>query len=383
MKQVLEVFLTSLRMGVTAFGGPVAHIGYFREEYVNKRQWLSEERYAELMAITQFLPGPGSSQLGAAVGYERAGWLGGLAAWIGFTLPSALVMILFAIGISSLAPDQLDWIKGLSIAALGVVLHAVVGMQGNLCGKEWKTNLIAVCAFVGLWFVYEAWMQPAVIFLGAILGFVFFRGEKKAVEMNRFKWRKSVLAFVVVALVAGIPFLFVGDQKIIGGIFKAGSLVFGGGHVVLPMLSSQVVDTQLMDQQSFTAGYGMTQAMPGPVFTFGGYIGAKLGLLGNAWLGGIVGVVAIFLPGMLLMSGFVPVWDSLKSRSWAKSAMRGANASVVGLLAVAFCKLVVSSQLGQWWEWVLVAVCFCLLKWKVLPSWALVLGFAGIGYLVY
>lgn len=390
VNKVLEVFLTALQLGCTAFGGPVAHIGYFREEYVEKRKWVSEERFAELMAVTQFLPGPGSSQLGAAMGYERAGWLGGIAAWVGFTMPSAVLLFLFAIGIGFLADDQIHWIKGLGIAALGVVINALLGMQKKLC-VDWQTYFIAILAF-GILFASAlampshlmVWMQPLVILLGGVMGLVFFyRGGEQ--EKSKDTMKKAAVAVVMTAVVIAVPFLLRGntDLEVTGGIFKAGSLVFGGGHVVLPMLEAEVVKDGLMNRQEFLAGYGVTQAMPGPVFTMAGYLGAKLSLFGNPWLGGMVTLLAVFLPGMMLLAVCVPIWDQLKTRNWAKVALKGANASVVGLLGAAVVVLLMKADFNQCWEWLLVVASVALLKYKVTPTWALVVAMGGVGWLAY
>ena len=386
MKGVIEVFWTALQLGLTAFGGPVAHIGFFREQYVEKRKWVTEQRFAELMAITQFLPGPASSQLGAAFGYQRAGWLGGFAAWLGFTLPSAIILILFAIGIEALEQDQLFWIKGLTIAALGVVLNAVVGMQQKLCGRDWFCNLIAILGFLFLLRFYHGWMQPLVILVGGLVGIFCFKSEVlKPEAKHRGNLKKWCVAACMVGVVVAVPLLLTGSRDLAatGGIFQAGSLVFGGGHVVLPMLSAEVVDPGYIGEEEFTAGYGMTQAMPGPCFTFAGYLGAKIPIFGNPWLGGMVGLVAVFLPGMLLLTGCVPVWDSLKEQAWARSAMRGANAAVVGLLAAAVFKILKHGGMDLWWEWSMVLGCFLLLRLKVTPVWALVIAMGGVGYLVY
>lgn len=385
MNKIAEVFLVALKLGCISFGGPVAHIGFFREEYVEKRAWLSEERFSELMAVTQFLPGPGSSQLGAAVGFERARWLGGIAAWVGFTLPTAIVLVLFAIGVGFFPPEQMLWIKGLILAALGVVLNAVLGMHKKLA-QDLKSNGIAILCFVALYFYYVTWMQPVAILVGGLLGWVLFRSEGEEEKIEKQSGKKSyLLAIAMLVIVAVIPFALQGskDLEITGGIFKAGSLVFGGGHVVLPMLSAEVVDKGAISASHFGAGYGMTQAMPGPVFSFAGYLGAKMELFGNAVWGGGIGLIAVFLPGMLLMLGCVPVWDRLKGKIWARAALRGANAAVVGLLAAAVVKLLVQGDLELWWEWGIVLGCLGILKYKLIPVSILVILMGGVGYLIY
>jgi len=387
VNRIFEVFCIAFRLGLTAFGGPVAHVGFFREEYVAKRKWLTEERFAELMAVTQFLPGPGSSQLGAAIGYERAGWLGGFTAWFAFTLPSAVVLMLFAIGIDYLEPSQLYWIKGLMIAALAVVINASIGMQRKLCGIDIRCNVIAVVSFLLLFFLYAVWMQPLVILVGGFLGLLVFTNKNQKEEIGNSKGGKKqwILTLTIIAVVGALPYVLSGSDSLqaTGGIFQAGSLVFGGGHVVLPMLSAEVVDPGFIGKEEFAAGYGMTQAMPGPVFTFAGYLGAKMQLFGNAWLGGAIGIVSIFLPGMMLLAGFVPIWDRFKTKAWARTAMRGANAAVVGLLVAAVVKLLISAGLNYWWEWLVVVLATTVLFRKLIPVWALVLILGSFGFLLY
>lgn len=383
---MLECFWVALKLGLTSFGGPVAHLGYFRETYVERIKWLSEKRYAELLALTQFLPGPASSQLGAAIGYERAGWPGGFAAWLGFTLPSALVMIAFAAGMGSIQDwFGAGWLHGLKLAAIAVVTVALIGMRKGLCPR-WPEMLLATLALVILWFLPLVWMQPLVIVMGGLAGvLVFGKAEAACVEneADDEKFTGSggramrglvvscllMVAMVVVPLVAHSG----RDAEATGGLLQAGALVFGGGHVVLPLLESSMVDTGMLARDTFMAGYGAAQAVPGPLFTFGGFLGAAMNLFDNAWLGGAVGIVAIFLPGMVLLAGALPVWNRLKHFPRARAALRGANATVVGLLAAALLGMLTSGSVAGWMDAVGILLLAFALYFKWLPVWSLVL----------
>jgi len=393
----VEVFSVSLRMGLTAFGGPVAHLGYFRDEYVEKRKWVSDERYAELMAVTQFLPGPGSSQLGAAIGYERGGWSGAVAAWLGFTMPSALLMIGFAVGIGFLGgAEDAGWIRGLTLAALAVVMNALLGMRQKLCNTVTKLTFAVVACGVLITAATQlstplAWIQPVVIAAGAVLGAFVFRstvteGDGVGGSQGRaFKGGKLLRSGLLVALTLSIPFFLVGSQdaQITGGVYRAGALVFGGGHVVLPLLETETVARGVMEQEMFLAGYGAAQALPGPLFTLGAFLGAKLELFGSPWIGGMVALIAVFLPGMLLLTAAVPLWDGLKTKAWARAGIVGANTTVVGVLAAAVAGMLMSGVVERHLEAAAVLVIFCLLRFKVLPVWSLVILSAVGGGLIY
>lgn len=386
----VECFWTSLKLGLTSFGGPVAHLGYYREVYVEREKWLSEERYAELVSLTQFLPGPGSSQLGSAISYERGGWLGALGGWIGFTLPSALLMIGFAIGMGGVQELLgLGWLHGLKLAAIAVVAVALFGMQQKLCAG-WKEGVLAAVALVVLWWAPQAWMQPVVIMLGGVVGAVLFHeGAEKSFGLTsgekvkvRGKWWHSVLpAALILAVLMFVPALFSGnrDMSAIGGLMHAGALVFGGGHVVLPLLETSTVDPGLVSKDTFLAGYGAAQAVPGPMFTFCGFLGADMKLLDNAWLGGSVAIVAVFLPGMVLLAAGLPVWDRLKHFTWARAGVRGANATVVGVLAAALLAMLIGGSIVGVWDAAGVTVLILAIRFKWLPVWAVVFGAAVVG----
>ncbi|NWK56750.1 chromate efflux transporter [Verrucomicrobiaceae bacterium N1E253] len=385
----LECFWTSLKLGLTSFGGPVAHLGYFHEVYVKREKWLSDERYAELVSLTQFLPGPGSSQLGAAIGYERAGWLGSLGSWLGFTLPSALLMIGFAIGMSSVQEWLgLGWLHGLKIAAIAVVVVALFGMQQKLCTGK-KEAVFAIGALLVLMFTKQAWVQPVVILIGGLVGaFVFHdRAAKEcgeSLEKRSFKarwWHSVVPATLLMVVLMAVPAMFPEsrDAMALGGLMHAGALVFGGGHVVLPLLETSTVDAGLMPKYEFLAGYGAAQAVPGPMFTFCAFLGAVMGLFGNPWLGGLAGLVAVFLPGMVLLGGGLPVWDRMKHFSWARAGVRGANATVVGVLGAALAAMFFGGSVSSIWDVLAIVLLVLALHFRWLPVWALVVLAAVIG----
>lgn len=385
MKRYINIFFTALKLGCIAFGGPAAHIGFFKEEYVNKKNWLSDERFAELMAVSQFLPGPGSSQLGAAIGYSHGGLLGGFLAWLGFTLPSALILICLAMGINSVGIEQLLWLKSVAIIALAVVANAILSMQKKLCDTG-KKRVIAMLSLLVLAAFSKSWTQPLIVLMGGVIGVFLFEKTKDTKEVNVLDYKKSCFfalgSIISIILITYSLSLFEPTQAL-AGIFKSGSLVFGGGHVVLPLLGAELLETQRISELDFLAGYGVTQAVPGPVFTFGGYLGSKMALLGSPLLGGLAGVTALFLPGMLLMIGFVPVWDAIKSIQWVKSFLIGTNAAVVGLLVYALITMYSKSNIEQWWEFAILISAFTVLWKRLLPPWAVILLGGAIGYFLY
>ena len=373
----LEVLLVFLRLGLTSFGGPVAHLGYFREEIVARRKWLEEPAYADLVALCQFLPGPASSQVGIALGIRRAGIPGGFAAWLGFTTPSAVALILFAYGVSVFGDvGNAGWLNGLKIAAVAVVALAVWGMAGSLCPDRPRAS-IAVAAAIGVLAWPTAWGQLLVIAVAGGIGWRLLRvdQEDKASE-PQFQVNRAlavVCLFLFGALLVGLPLAWqalegqaVGDLlRVFDSFYRAGSLVFGGGHVVLPLLKDLVVTPGWVSDSEFIAGYGAAQAIPGPLFTFSGYLGILIGMP-PGWVGGPFALLGIFLPSFFLVIGAVPFWDRL--RSWASfgGALRGINAAVVGLLLAAlydpvwtsaiygagdFARAVVALGLLAVWKW--------------------------------
>jgi len=378
-----EIFAAFLKLGLTSFGGPVAHLGYFREELVRRRQWLGEDAYANLVALCQFLPGPASSQVGMAIGLMRAGPMGMAAAWLGFTLPSALLMLAFAYGASSIGMG--GWLDGLKIAAVAVVADAVIGMARNLCpDRARKTLALAAAAFAAS--VPGAWGQIAVIAGGGLVGLALLRIEGKATQTPRghLPGRSASLTalIVFVLLLAGLPLLASATGNAGIGLFdtlyRAGSLVFGGGHVVLPLIEAELVHPGGLTREAFLAGYGAAQAVPGPLFSFAAYVGA-IGPAPNGVVGAGIALVAAFLPSALLVYGALRFWTRLAGDGRIRNAMAGINAAVVGLLGAAFWDPVVTSSITSGRALALALLAYAALAlWRV-PAWAVVVGAALAG----
>ena len=340
---VLEVLWVFLRLGLTSFGGPVAHLGYFHAEFVQRRRWLAEQDYADLVALCQFLPGPASSQFGIAVGLGRAGWLGALAAWVGFTLPSAVLLIAFALGLEALAgPLASGAIHGLKVVAVAVVAQAVWGMAKSLCPDRLRAG-IALAAAAGVVLLPGAGGQLGAIVLG---GLVACRALPvtplpAAAHLDYGVSRRQGAALLALCglLLVALPLLaaFTGavELAVVAVFFKAGALVFGGGHVMLPLLQAGVVPPGWVSNDVFLAGYGAAQAVPGPLFTFAAYLGAAMGPPLGGWVGGLVLLLAIFVPAFLLIVGALPFWEALRHRDGIRRALAGMNAAVVGILGAA------------------------------------------------
>jgi chromate transporter len=388
--EVLRIFL---RLGVTSFGGPIAHLGYFRDEFVERRHWLDEKTYADLVALAQFLPGPASSKVGIAIGLSRAGYAGALAAWAGFTLPSALALVLFAYGVTAFG-DALGsgWLHGLKVVAVAVVAQAVLGMARSLAPDRERATLAVVAAALVL-AVPTVWGQIGAILFGGAVGLVLLRSIPPSdhVALPHAVSRTAAIVAIVIffALLFGLPLLAAlvpsHSLRLFEAFYRAGSLVFGGGHVVLPLLQASVVPPGWVTNDAFLAGYGAAQAVPGPLFTFSAYLGTVMGPQPNGWLGAMLCLVAMFLPSFLLVIGPMPFWDDLRRRPWAQSALRGVNAAVVGLLLAALYNPVWTSGILGPPDFALGAVAFLLLfMWQV-PPWIVVvlcaLGGAAIGAL--
>jgi len=382
-----EVLAVFLRLGLTSFGGPVAHLGYFREEFVTRRHWFDDRTYADLVALCQFLPGPASSQVGLAVGLLRAGYPGALAAWSGFTLPSALAMVLFAYGVAALGDTSgAGWLHGLKVAAVAVVAQAVLGMARSLAPDRERATL-AVAAAVTVLAFPSAWGQIAAIVLGAIAGLVLLRGSGAqehatlTVPISRGMGAAWLALFFV--LLIGLPIAAAAYPahvlKVVDAFYRAGSLVFGGGHVVLPLLQASVVPQGWVDNDAFLAGYGAAQAVPGPLFTFAAYLGAAMGPDPNGWRGALLCLIAIFLPSFLLVAGTLPFWDELRRRPLAQAALRGINAAVVGLLLAALYHPVWTSGIFGAADFALGITAFLLLFMWQAPPWLVVLLCALVG----
>jgi chromate transporter len=375
-----EVLRVSLRLGLTSFGGPVAHLGYFRDEYVVRRKWLDEATYADLVALCQFLPGPASSQVGIAIGQLRAGALGALAAWTGFTLPSAIALVLFAYGVDAFGGALgAGWLHGLKVVAVAVVAQAVLGMMRSLAPDRERATLAVVAAAIVL-SSPNAFGQIGAIVLGGVTGIVLLRGATPAdgatlpVTVSR-RTGAFLLALFVILLV-GLPLVAAAvpsqSVKLLDAFYRAGALVFGGGHVVLPLLQASVVPPGWVTNDAFLAGYGAAQAVPGPLFTFAAYLGAVMGPQPNGWAGAALCLVAVFLPSFLLVIGTLPFWDALRRRPLAQAALRGVNAAVVGLLIAALYNPVWTAGITNAYDVALAAAAFLLLFMWQTPPWLVV-----------
>ena len=369
----LEVLRVFLKLGLTSFGGPVAHLGYFRREFVVRRAWLDERAYADLVALCQFLPGPASSQTGFAIGLIRAGRLGGLAAWAAFTLPSAIAMTLFAYGEGALkGPAGDGLIHGLKLVAVAIVAQAVLGMAQSLTPDRPRAA-IAVLSLILTAFVPAGWGQIAVILLGALAGLTVCRRSGDvavaAVEAPISRRAAIVFAGLTFALLAlSFAPVLPGAAALAAAFYRSGALVFGGGHVVLPLLRTAVVDPGWVSANAFLAGYGAAQAVPGPLFTFAAYLGAVAGVGPGGVAGAALALVAIFAPGLLLLMAVLPFWNGLRALSNARAAMAGVNAAVVGLLASALYDPVWTGAVRGPTDFAIAAAGFvALIVWRAPP----------------
>jgi chromate transporter len=376
-----EVLAVFFRLGLTSFGGPVAHLGYFREEFVTRRRWLDDSAYADLVALCQFLPGPASSQVGIAIGLLRAGYAGALAAWTGFTLPSALAMVLFAYGVSALGDVAgSGWLHGLKVAAVAVVAQAVLGMIRALAPDRERATMAVTVAVIVLAFP-SAWGQIGAIALGALAGALWLRaeptGEQAALPLDVSRATGGVLLAIFFVLLLGLPLLAATSGshalRLFEAFYRAGSLVFGGGHVVLPLLQASVVPPGWVDNDAFLAGYGAAQAVPGPLFTFSAYLGAVMRVPPNGWMGATIALIAVFLPSFLLVIGALPFWADLRRRTLARSALNGVNAAVVGLLIAALYDPVWTAGISSRGDFALAAAAFLLLFTWQTPPWLIVI----------
>ena len=382
-----ETFTAFLKLGLTSFGGPIAHLGYFRDELVTRRGWLSDQAYADLVALCQFLPGPASSQVGFALGMMRAGWMGALAAFTAFTLPSALILLVFAMTAATVSgPIGVGALDGLKIVAVAIVAQAVWGMARNLCPDQERAS-IAVAAVAILAFVPGAFGMVGAIGLGAIAGLVLGRGTAKQVSghvtMPVRRWQAGLCLFAFGVLLVLLPLVAGGSQalQVIDGFYRSGALVFGGGHVVLPLLQAETVASGWVTPDTLLAGYGAAQAVPGPLFTFAAYLGAALGPEPNGIVGAVIALVAIFLPGFLILLGVLPFWDRFRTMATAQSLMQGANAAVVGVLGSALYSPVFTSAIGDMRDFTLALLCFVLLTTWKMPPWVVVIvaALGGVG----
>ena len=384
------VFLIFFRLGMTSFGGPVAHLGYFRDEFVTRRQWLTERSYADLVALCQFLPGPSSSQVGIALGLSRAGYTGALAAWAGFTLPSAVALILFALGMTSYGDVMPSGVlHGLKVVAVAVVTQAVWGMARNLCPDLPRITVMAVATcFVLL--APSAWGQVGVIVIAAFTGLLLFKPQQTtAHDPLPVSVRRRVGLFwltLFFVLLTGLPLLTAIFSNptllMVEAFYRTGALVFGGGHVVLPLLEAEVVPPGWVSNDTFLAGYGAAQAVPGPLFTFSSFLGASMNQVPSGWLGGLVCLLAISAPSFLLIVGALPFWESLRRNTRTQAALQGINAAVVGLLLAALYQPVWTSAVLAPQDFSLALVALVALMFWKLPPWLVVVGSGVTGWLL-
>lgn len=387
LKSLFEILVVSTRLGLTSFGGPIAHLGYFHEEYIRRRRWMDERSYADLVALCQFLPGPASSQVGIGIGVMRAGILGGITSFIGFTLPSVIVLIIFASILHTFDIGNAGWIHGLKIVAVVVVAHAILGMANKLT-PDIQRRTIALVALVATLLWQTTYTQVVIIVIAGLVGFLIFRRKTTEEEPS------PVLPFPIshrtgylcLSLFFGLLIFLPILREITAldwiaffdSFYRSGSLVFGGGHVVLPLLEQEFVPAGWLNEQDFLAGYGAAQAVPGPLFTFAAYLGAVI----NGWQGGLLATFAIFLPAFLLILGTLPFWNSLRSNYKIKGALMGVNASVVGILISALYQPIWTTSILAPVDFALASILFSMLVFWKLPPWIIVLTGAAGGLLI-
>ncbi len=379
----LEVLRVFLKLGLSSFGGPIAHIGYFREEFVVRRHWLDDAAFSDLVALCQFLPGPASSQVGFSIGLTRAGYLGAVAAWAGFTLPSAIALLLFAYGATALGgPTALGLLHGLKLVAVAIVAQAIWGMARTLCPDRQRATIAGIAALIVL-FSGSSGGQIAAIVVGAIAGLCLCRTPSpastgaSAVPVSRNAGIASLVMFVF--LLVGLPLLRgLGSSQgvaLFDAFYRSGALVFGGGHVVLPLLRSAFVAPGWVSDDTLLAGYGAAQAIPGPLFAFAAFLGAVAEPSPHGAAGAALGLIGIFLPGMLILVGTLPFWETFRARAGAQSAMRGINAAVVGILGGAFYDPVWTSTVKSTGDFGVALIGFVLLiAWRAPPLLVVVIG---------
>ncbi len=382
---LLEIFQAAAKLGLTSFGGPIAHLGYFRDEYVNRRKWLDEKSYADLVALCQLLPGPASSQVGISIGMLRGGLLGGIVSWIGFTLPSAVALLLFAYALKDYDVDNAGWLHGLMIVAVAVVAQAVWGMARNFAPDRIRGTMAILTAIFVLLFP-SAYSQLLLIAAAGLFGRFFLAKSafpetpQMGISISR---RTAVGAWILFfTLLIGLPLLRTVSSShwlaVFDSFFRVGSLVFGGGHVVLPMLQAEVVPAGWLTDSQFLAGYGVAQAVPGPLFTFSAYVGAVM----NGWTGALLALIAIFLPAFLLMIGTLPFWDAIRRHPNVQSSLNGINAAVVGILLAALFHPVWLKAIHTPSDFCLALAAFGLLMLWKLPPWVIVLFSAAGGAVI-
>jgi len=386
LRTLFEILTVSARLGLTSFGGPIAHLGYFHEEYIRRRKWMDEKSYADLVALAQFLPGPASSQVGIGIGVARGGVLGGIVSFLGFTLPSVIALIIFALILQGFNIGETGWIHGLKLVAVAIVAHAVLGMAQNLT-PDLKRKIIALLALVITLLWQTIYSQIGIILLSAFIGYLIYKQHNIQEDNSDVHFPISKkLGIICLTLFFGLLFLLPFLREVTSiqwvamfdSFYRSGSLVFGGGHVVLPLLEREFVPTGWLSEETFLAGYGATQAVPGPLFTFAAYLGAII----NGWKGGLIATIAIFLPAFLLILGTLPFWDSLRRNPKIKGALMGVNAAVVGILIAAFYQPIWTSSIIEPIDFAFAAILFCMLVYFKLPPWIIVITGAAGGILL-
>jgi chromate transporter len=384
-QSLLEILVVSTKLGLTSFGGPTAHLGYFYNEYIQKRKWMDEKSYADLVALCQFLPGPASSQVGIGIGVARAGVLGGIISFIGFTLPSVITLILFALILQEFDINQSGWIHGLKIVAVAVVAHAIIGMAQNLT-PDIKRKGIALLALVVTLFWQTTFTQVLIIVISALLGYFLYK-QVQIPDGGKINFRISRLfGSICLGLFFGLLILLPIINELIASnwlamfdsFYRSGALVFGGGHVVLPLLQSEFVPTGQISEEAFLSGYGATQAIPGPLFTFAAYLGAVM----FGWQGGIIAIIAIFLPAFLLVIGTLPFWNDLRSHPKMRGSLMGVNAAVVGILISALYHPIWTSSILSPIDFAFAAILYSMMAFWKLPPWIVVITGAIGGALI-
>ncbi|GGB06610.1 chromate efflux transporter [Macrococcus hajekii] len=380
MRQLVEIFLVALKLGLTSFGGPTAHLGYFREEYVGKRRWLSDKSYQDLVALCQFLPGPASSQVGIGIGLIRGGLFGGIAAFLGFTLPSVLFLILAV----RFMPEDIDWIQGLKLVAVAVVLQAIIGMA-KISLSSWQAVILSMTALSGCLLFSSSLTQIVIILFSGMMGILFFKsGSIVADESFKLPISKKtgMVSLSLLVLLLALPLMAkLNDYEslvVFEKFYRSGLLVFGGGHVVLPLLEQEFVPS-FITADDFIAGYGLAQAVPGPLFTFASYIGAVMA----GFRGGLFAMIAIFLPAFLLVSGCLPFWYQLREKQVMRRALAGINAGVIGILTAAWINPIITHTLVDIRDYFFFIVLFCALYYLKMAPWLVVLTGLMIGFVFY
>lgn len=388
MAHLLEILLIFLRLGISSFGGPIAHLGYFRREFVERRKWLDEHAYADLVSLCQFLPGPASSQVGMAIGLSRAGIPGAMAAWLGFTLPSAILLVLFGLGMTASGSAD-GWLHGLKIVSVAVVAQAIWSMGRHLAADKPRATIAILSAAMATLFHSSAG-QVIIIAASAIFGLAFLKPSATLphdpIRIKAGRVTGMLLLSIFLVLLLALPLAAALSHshavRLFDGFYRAGALVFGGGHVVLPLLQSQVVPQGWVSNNVFLAGYGAAQAVPGPLFTFAAFLGAVSSEAPSGWAGAAIALAAIFLPSFLLIAGILPFWEELRSRMAMQRAMAGINAAVVGLLLAALYNPVWTTSIRNGFDFCLAAAAFLLLAFWKFPPWLVVVLAASTAQLI-